>query len=163
MSLSRQVLLILATLAIALAISCTQQQQPAPPAPKPKPSPATGGITPSGPIIVSVEGKKAVPFPDPAYGHARAGQHNGQPVPSAINWFGPPDGELHVEMTDMRCLRGQPECKDDHCVGITNVKPGAKPGEQFSCKYSVWVVTGGVSTEKNDPIVIVDNCCDNLY
>lgn len=148
MSLSRQVLLILVTLGAALAVSCAavvQQQVPLQCPPTPNKNPSI--------VIVTVVDGKAVPFPDRVHADSRAGKHDGQPVPSVITWFGP--SGLQVRMQDPGCVEKDVKCNGDHCHANTNVKIMDKPVE---CKYQVWVE--GV-TQPYDPVVVVDNCCDN--
>lgn len=147
MSLFRSVLLILVFVAVTLvSFSCAT---------------ANRAHTKFSPIIdIYIQGDRAIPDIDPIKVHARAGHgHDGKPIPSVIHWFGPPGEILKIEMKNpaQQCFReGDPKCESNHCqaftnVGFTNPTPG-------SCDYRVWIPG---KTQPYDPVVIVDNCCDN--
>jgi hypothetical protein len=147
MSLSRQVLLILVILATAVVFACATADRHAKRA-------AVSAV-----VSVKVVGDCAVASPDPVYVPARAGRNGDQPVPNAINWFGPRDQTLKVEMKepDQQCVRDI-YCVRDHCTAVTNVD--FHGGTSAQCKYKVWI--DGV-TKACDPVIVIDNCCDNLY
>jgi hypothetical protein len=164
-SLSRPVrlILVLATLALSL-FACKPDDQEAVKRSAARPvrkhaGPLERQNTKYAPIVdVYVQGDRAVPDLEPIPVHARAGHaHGGEPVPSVINWFGPPTQKLKIQMKDATqpCLK-EPTCEDNHCIAFTNVKfNNSKPAP---CGYKVWIQD---VTLPYDPVVIIDDCCAN--
>jgi hypothetical protein len=112
-------------------------------------------------LIVEVYVVGTCATPDTAELHVNARSrkgHAGGHLPSVITWIGPPGQMLRIEWKDsnQKGMRKEICCAGARCQAITNID-FLDPVPARS-EYRVWIE--GV-TQPCDPVVIVDNCCDN--
>lgn len=110
-------------------------------------------------VDVYVAGSCAVPEASELHVNARSRKgHDGGHLPSVINWIGPPHQKLQIEWKDpkQKGMHKEIICMGTRCQAITNIDFREAP--RARAEYRVWIE--GV-TQPCDPVVIVDNCCDN--
>lgn len=160
MSMNRRALSVIVVAAIA-ALSCsthgTQPPQANVPAPAPKQTaggPCSDVANRNAPIVcVAVEGGIAVPKLDPVhvFPHTKT---NGA---TTIHWnTSDPAADLQVQMKDagQTCVKHL-SCSHNGNNCVATIDAGAQPATQ--CRYSVWIQG---QTQPQDPIIIIDTCCD---